>query len=74
MKKILILCGLTTLILTSCVKSYSCKCVAVYDPSWGGGTETSTTIIHNKKSVAKAQCEGYSHSISGSYSMTCFLQ
>jgi hypothetical protein len=74
MKKILILCGLTMFILTSCEKNYSCKCVTVYESSLGIPPQTQTSNIKAKKSDAKAQCEGISVTSPGYYTTTCTLQ
>lgn len=43
-----------TLLLTSCTKNYSCKCVTVYHPSLGIGTTTQTINLKAKKRDAKA--------------------
>jgi hypothetical protein len=71
MKKTLILGAFTSLMMVSCAKDYSCKCV-ISDSTFGTNNSV-TTVINAKKKDAKAACEGQ-NLVLGTVSKTCTIQ
>ena len=54
----MILGAFASLMMVSCTKDYSCKCVTTESTS--GATNTETTPINGKKKDAQAACEAKS--------------
>lgn len=67
----MILGAFASLMMVSCAKNYSCKCVVSDSPS--GTNNTVTTVINGKKKDAKAACEGQ-NLILGTVTQTCTIQ
>jgi hypothetical protein len=71
MKKTLVLGAFATLMMASCAKDYSCKCVVA--DSTSGTNNTVTTVINGKKKDAKAACEAQ-NVVLGTVTPTCTIQ
>jgi hypothetical protein len=71
MKKTLVLGAFATLMMSSCAKDYSCKCVVA--DSTSGTNNTVTTVINGKKKDAKAACEAQ-NVVLGTVTQTCTIQ
>ena len=71
MKKTLIFGAFASLMMVSCAKDYSCKCVIANSAS--GTNNSVTTVIKGKKKDAKAACEAQ-NLVLGSTTQTCTIQ
>ena len=71
MKKTLIFGALASLMMVSCAKDYSCKCVITETIS--GDNNTQTTVINGKKKDAQAACEAQNVTV-GTVVKTCVLE
>lgn len=71
MKKTLIFGAFASLMMVSCAKDYSCKCVIA--DSTSGTNNTVTTVINAKKKDAKAACEAQ-NLVLGTVTQTCTIQ
>jgi peptidoglycan hydrolase CwlO-like protein len=71
MKKTMILGAFASLLMVSCAKDYSCKCVTT--ESTTGATNTQTTVINGKKKDAQAACEAQSATVA-TVVKTCGLE
>jgi peptidoglycan hydrolase CwlO-like protein len=71
MKKTLILGAFASLMMASCAKDYSCKCVTTESVS--GATNTQLTTINGKKKDAQSTCEALSAN-SGTVSKVCGIE
>lgn len=71
MKKTLIFGAFASLMMASCAKDYSCKCVV--SDSTSGTNNSVTTVINGKKKDAKAACEGQ-NLVLGTVTQTCTIQ
>ncbi len=71
MKKTLIFGAFAYLMMVSCSKDYSCKCVTTESSSQSSNTQTTT--ITGKKKDAEATCTAQNLTV-GTYSKTCTLQ
>lgn len=71
MKKTMILGAFASLMMVSCAKDYSCKCVVT--ESISGTANTETTVINGKKKDAQAACEALSITV-GTYVKSCNIQ
>ncbi len=71
MKKTMILGAFASLMMVSCAKDYTCKCVVT--ESISGSSNTVNTVINGKKKDVKATCEA-GNSVSGTVSQTCTIQ
>jgi hypothetical protein len=71
MKKTMILGAFASLLMVSCAKDYSCKCVTT--ESISGTQNTQTTVINGKKKDAQAACEAQSVTVS-TVIKTCGLE
>jgi hypothetical protein len=71
MKKTMILGAFASLMIVSCAKDYSCKCVTT--ESISGTQNTQTTVINGKKKDAQAACEAQSVTVS-TVIKTCGLE
>ncbi|MEI8116893.1 MAG: hypothetical protein WCH03_05090 [Flavobacteriia bacterium] len=71
MKKTLVLGAFASLMMVSCAKDYSCKCVI--SDTTSGSSNSTTTTINGKKKDAKAACEGQ-NLVVGTITKTCTIQ
>jgi hypothetical protein len=71
MKKTMILGAFASLMMVSCAKDYSCKCVTT--ESISGTQNTQTTVINGKKKDVQAACEAQSVTVS-TVIKTCGLE
>ncbi len=67
----MILGAFASLMMVSCAKDYSCKCVTT--ESISGTQNTQTTVINGKKKDAQAACEAQSVTVS-TVIKTCGLE
>jgi thiamine monophosphate kinase len=71
MKKTLVLGAFASLMMVSCAKDYSCKCVI--SDTTSGSNNSVTTTINGKKKDAKAACEAQ-NLVFGTVTQTCTIQ
>ncbi|MCX8485869.1 MAG: hypothetical protein ORN53_01575 [Crocinitomicaceae bacterium] len=71
MKKTMILGAFASLMMVSCAKDYSCKCVTTETIS--GVNNSQTTVINGKKKDAQAACEAQTVTV-GTVVKTCGLE
>lgn len=71
MKKTLIFGAFASLMMVSCAKDYSCKCVITETIS--GDNNTQTTVINGKKKDAQAACVAQNVTV-GTVVKTCVLE
>jgi hypothetical protein len=71
MKKTLILGAFASLMMASCAKDYTCKCVTTETVS--GSTNTQLTTINGKKKDAQSACESLSVTV-GTLNKVCGLE
>ncbi|MEI8116894.1 MAG: hypothetical protein WCH03_05095 [Flavobacteriia bacterium] len=71
MKKTIILGAFASLMMVSCAKDYSCKCVI--SDTTSGSSNSTTTTINGKKKDATSACEAGS-SVQGTVTTTCAIQ
>ncbi|MFM6933962.1 MAG: hypothetical protein ACKOXP_00850 [Flavobacteriales bacterium] len=71
MKKTLVFGAFAALMMVSCSKDYSCKCVTTESISQSSNTQTTT--ITGKKKDATAACEAQ-NATSGTITKTCTIQ
>ena len=71
MKKTMILGAFASLMMVSCAKDYSCKCVTT--ESISGTQNTQRTVINGKKKDAQAACEAQSATVA-TVVKTCGLE
>lgn len=71
MKKTLVLGAFASLLMVSCAKDYSCKCVI--SDTTSGSNNSVTTTINGKKKDAIAACEAQ-NLVFGTVTQTCTIQ
>jgi hypothetical protein len=71
MKKTMILGAFASLMMVSCAKDYSCKCII--SDSTSGTNNSVTTVINGKKKDAEAACEAQ-NLVFGTVTQTCTIQ